>query len=207
MIPILILLISLSLDTFVMSFAYGANGLKISLSKQVIIALVSSSILIVSLFLGGMLQRIFPQNIALFICVAILFTLGSYQLIKTFLKTYLSRKPHTRNTFSFHWLGVYFNISLSIPSKTNTLSTPALLGVRDAFLLGSAISLDNIAAGFSFGLLYTAYSQVFLYAFFINLIMLALGSLSGYKLSQKIDLDLGWLSGLILILLAVTKLT
>ncbi|MGL6173899.1 MAG: manganese efflux pump, partial [Cellulosilyticaceae bacterium] len=73
--------------------------------------------------------------------------------------------------------------------------------------LGAALSLDSIAVGIGIGLLNINYLQVLILSLLINLIMLSLGNLVGYKLSQKWGVDLGWLSGLILILLAMSKIS
>lgn len=207
MLEIFLIVFSLSIDALVVSFAYGANKTKISLGQQCIITSISSSILVASIFIGGLLQKLLPSQFTAFICVFILATLGSLRLFEAFFKHYLHKKPDSCHTLGFSFLGIHFNIKASLPYSPPILKTYKVLTFKESCCLGGALSLDSIAVGIGIGLLNINYFQVLILSLLINLLMLSLGNLIGYKLSQKWGIDLGWLSGLILILLAMSKIS
>lgn len=207
LLEIFLIIFSLSIDALVVSFAYGANKTKISLSQQFIITSISSSILVASIFIGGLLQKLLPSQFTAFICIFILATLGALRLFEAFFKHYLHKKPDNCHTLGFSFLGIHFNFKASLPHASSIPKAYKTLTFKESCYLGGALSLDSIAVGIGIGLLNISYLQVLILSLLINLLMLFFGNLLGYKLSQKWGVDLGWLSGLILLLLAMSKIT
>lgn len=81
-----------------------------------------------------------------------------------------------------------------------------ILSPKEALSLAVALSLDSLAAGLGVGLSIIHPVEILLCALIVNLIVIALGSYLGKKLSERLDLDLSWLSGVLLIILAVLKI-
>lgn len=207
MLETLLIVFSLSIDALVVSFAYGTNKTKITLFHQCILTGISSSILVSSIFIGGLLQKFLPSQVTLFICITTLTSFGVIRLTEALFKGYLHHKPNAKHSFNVNILGIKLDVEASLPTQHTSPYKYKSLTLKETFALGTALSLDSIAVGIGIGLVNINYLQVLLFSICINLVMLALGNFLGYKVSQKLGLDLGWLSGVILLLLAISKLT
>lgn len=81
-----------------------------------------------------------------------------------------------------------------------------MLSAKEAVYLALALSLDGFAAGFGFGLTEINYVELIGLSFGSNLLAVFLGSTTGKCLAKLTSFDFSWLGGVILILLAFTKL-
>ncbi len=206
MLQSLLLVLSLCLDTFVASIAYGNDKIKIPVISAVLINLVCSLLLAFSLLTGYFFKDFIPYHLASLLSFLILFTLGVYRLFEVFLKKYFNKflaknKPLTFKVFDFKFvLEVYAN-----EIKADYDNSKILTG-KEAFYLGFALSLDSIAVGFGSSLGNVNYIQVLILSFFIGMISLLFGVYLGKHFRDKIDIELSWLSGVILIVLATMKI-
>ena len=69
----LLLVVALSMDAFVASFAYGAQRIKIPFSSAAIISVICTAMLAVSLLAGALLRPFLPQGLTRGLCFALLF--------------------------------------------------------------------------------------------------------------------------------------
>ena len=72
----LLLVVALSMDAFVASFAYGAQRIKIPFSSAAIISVICTAMLAVSLLAGALLRPFLPQGLTRGLCFALLFFVG-----------------------------------------------------------------------------------------------------------------------------------
>ncbi|BCZ47688.1 hypothetical protein psyc5s11_37550 [Clostridium gelidum] len=79
------------------------------------------------------------------------------------------------------------------------------LNVKESFYLALALSLDSLAVGFGSSLCNINYMEVLMLCFVIGMLCVSLGVYLGRKFSQKVHLELSWLSGVLLILLAIIR--
>ncbi|KMT23200.1 manganese efflux pump [Clostridium cylindrosporum] len=202
-----ILLVSLlCVDSFVVSFGYGTNNIKLPIKSINIITLVSSLVLGISLFLGSIISRILTPSITLAICFSILFLIGSLRLFESILKSYLRRKSINSRNYTFNIFDVKFNIDMSVAKECLDRNKTKIVGVKEAFSIALACSLDGMAIGFGAALVGINYIEVIILSFIFNTIVLILGSFIGRKINEKISLNLSWISGLLLIIIAFMKL-
>lgn len=205
MIESLILVSSLCIDTFVASIAYGTDRIKIPFYSNIIINLVCSLFLGISLCLGGLFKNFLRPEIASIFSFMLLFSLGFLKLFESFFKKYLRKcsnigAPLTFKIFDFKFiLEIYANETKADFDKSKNLT------IKEALYLAIALSLDSIAVGFGSSLISINYLQVIFLSFFIGLFCLFLGVNIGKKFIEKVDLNLSWLSGLMLILLALIR--
>ncbi|MFR0035242.1 MAG: manganese efflux pump, partial [Clostridium sp.] len=82
----------------------------------------------------------------------------------------------------------------------------AVLSPVEALSLGLALSLDSAAAGFGAGMMVTHLPLTILLSLLLNTAAVLLGSFLGRTLAKRSSLDLSWLSGLLLMGLALGKL-
>lgn len=205
MLESLLLVCSLCIDTFVASIAYGTDKIKIPFSSAMIINIVCSLFLAFSLFLGSIFKDFLNPSVATSVSFCLLFLLGVYRLFESFFKKYIRKYsnigvPLTFKVFDFKFvLEIYANEIKADYDKSKVLNC------KEAFYLAVALSLDSLAVGFGSSLGSVNYVEVVILSLIIGLCSLLLGSYLGSKFAQKANINLSWLSGAILILLAFIR--
>lgn len=206
MIESLLLVLSVCIDTFVASIAYGTNKIKIPLISAVIINFIGSIVLGLSLFLGGFIKDFLPGYLPIILSFSILMILGIYRLFEGLCKNFIQNKkkldkPLTIKIFDMNFvLQVYADETKADFDKSKTLSA------KEAFYLAFALSFDSLAVGFGSSLAGGGYITTILLCFVIGMIAILFGVFLGKTIKEKSNLNLSWLSGVILMILAVTKL-
>lgn len=202
-----ILLVSaLSMDAFVASFAYGTSKIKIPFKSAMTINLVCSSILAIALFMGSIISKYIPSVFTTSICVTVLLMLGLTKLFDSTLKAILNKSGTLSRDVSFKLFDFRFFLRVCLDSTEADIDHSYELSPKESVSLSVALSLDGLAAGFSTGLMVTNYIQIILFSLAINIVAVLLGCAIGNKVAQKSELNLSWLSGATLILLAFLKL-
>lgn len=174
-----ILAAALSIDAFGAGFAYGISKTKIPLISGGITAGISSLMLILSILAGNAIGQLVPSGLTEEVCFCILFLLG---VVKLFQKT--GKKEAQK----------------ADRNGDKRLSPP------EAAVLGFALSVDSIAAGVGVGIQSGCLPETFCISLAAGAAAIYCGSGMGSLLSEKSRMDLSWLSGALLILLAVMKL-
>ena len=206
MLESLLLVFSLCVDAFVASFAYGTNKIKIPVVSNIILTSISTLFLMLSIALGSLIHGLISEKLAHIICFIILFLLGFLRVFEGFLKNYLNKKalsPHNIEVTLFNFklvLNVYADVTLADLDHSKSLST------KEALYLGTALSLDSLIVGFGAALAPISFLQITLFSIIFNFFAIAIGAFIGSKCAEKLDIDLSWLSGLILMILALLKI-
>lgn len=144
---IILLVLTLSVDAFVASIAYGNNEIKIPLSSILIINLVCSLFLGLSVFLGSSIKKFLPDNLATLLSFSILILLGIYYLLESFVKSYLRNKTKDKN-LKFKVFNIWIIVNVYIDETQADLDKSKNLDYKEALYLGAALSLDSLAVGF-----------------------------------------------------------
>lgn len=201
----ILLVLALSLDAFVASMAYGTNGIRIPFESIIIIDLVCAFFLSISLFLGNFLGKILPQNITIIISFLILISIGIYYLFESFIKNYLKKKKN-KNKLKLKLFNISFIIEIYIDETKADIDNSKTLNSKEALYLALALSLDSVAIGFGSGLININFIYIIFLSLIMDLIAIWSGLLLGRIFVEKSKLDLSWLAGVILIVLAILKL-
>lgn len=202
----ILLVCALSMDAFVASFAYGTSKIKIPFKSAMTINLVCSSILAIALFMGSIISKYIPSVFTTSICVTVLLMLGITKLFDSTLKAILNKSGTLSRDLSFKLFDFRFFLRVCLDATEADADHSYELSPKESFSLAVALSLDGLAAGFSTGLMVTNYAQIILFSLIINMVAVLLGCCIGNKVAQKSELNLSWLSGVTLILLAFLKL-
>lgn len=202
----ILLVLTLSLDAFVASIAYGANKIRIPYSSCLIINLVCSLLLGFSVFLGYSVKKFLPGNLAVTLSFIILLLLGIYYLLESFVKSYLKKKSQKKRKLKFKLFSIWVFIDIYVDEIQADLNHSKDLDLKEAIYLGTALSLDSLAVGFGSSLGNINYLHVISLSFLIGILALCSGLFLGKKIAQKSKVNLSWLSGIILIALAILKL-
>jgi len=178
MIEAIILTLACSVDSGVTGFAYGLDKNKIKFIYALIISIICSLFLVLSLFLGDVLSRVIPEVLTVVLSMSILLIVGMYKIFD----------------------------SLFNKKENGELKR---LSIKSACLIAVMLSIDGIAAGIGAGLLgltWLSYIVIITVSVALSTTLLLLGSLLGIKTSKRTSLNLGWISGVLLIMLAVSQL-
>lgn len=205
MLESLLLVLSLCVDALVASFAYGTNKIKIPVVSSIVLTSISTLFLMISISLGSLIHGLISETLAQTICFITLFLLGFLRIFEGLLKNYLNKKslcPHNIEVTLFNFklvLNVYADVTLA------DLDHSKVLSIKEALYLGIALSLDSLIVGFGAALAPISFVEVTFFSIIFNLLAIAIGSFIGSKCAEKLDIDLSWLSGVILIILALLK--
>lgn len=203
---LLLLIIALSADAFAASFAYGTDKVKIPAASAMTIALISDSILIVSLLVGGAIQTYIPPGVTTWLSFLILLILGLLKLFDSSVKQWIRHdRPREKELHvTFKNLRLILTI-YALPEKANTEDIE-VLSPAEAVSLGLALSLDSAAAGIGaassqFPVLLTA-----ALAFIIGIAAVYSGCALGRIISTKTKFNFSMIGGVLLLFLAFAKL-
>lgn len=206
MIESVMLVIALSIDAFVASFAYGAGKIKVPIMSAVMIDLVCTFILGVSLFLGKIIRPFIPDRATNIICFVIIFSIGVIKLFDSRLKAYIKKNNSEHKKLSFSFKNLNFIIDMYANPEKADKDVSKELSPTEAIPLALALSIDVLAVGLSAALTEINNLEIIFFSLIINIIMVLMGCFLGNKIAEKTKMDLSWVSGLILIILSILKL-
>lgn len=201
-----ILASTLSVDAFIASFAYGNTKIKIQFPTVLIISLVSSGILGIFLFLGGLVRPYLPSNLGSILCFAVLFLIGMTKILDNLMKSVIRRQGELSKNIHFSLFHLRFILNVYADPELVDVDSSKTISPMEACSLAVALSLDGMAAGFGAALGEVNGWFVFLTSFVTNAVAVMLGETLGQRTSERMGGQLSWLSGAVLIALAVGKL-
>lgn len=202
----MLLVAALSLDAFVACLAFGAEKIKVPFSSALVIDLVCTGILAVSLFLGSAASEWILPGTAAALSFLTLLALGLIRLFESFFKRLINRICANPEGVMFRFRNVRFFLQVCADSIEADSNHSKWLSPGEAVSLAAALSLDGLAAGFGAGIAAVSCGQSILFSLVFNLAAVLGGCAIGGRLARRSNLDLGWLSGFVLILLGASKL-
>ena len=197
---------ALSIDAFVASFAYATSKIKIPFKSALIINVVSTTILGIALFFGSIVSRFIQSIFTTSICFTLLLMLGLAKLFDSTLKALLGTRGSLTRNYEFKVSDFRFFLKVYIDNTAADVDHSLILSPKESFSLALALSLDGLAAGFGAGLVSANFFQIILFSLIVNIVAILGGCFIGNKIAEKTELNLSWLSGVTLILLAFLKL-
>ena len=203
----LLIVTALSVDAFVSCFAYGASRIKVPFSSAMIINLICSAILTISLLLGGFIGNWVPSEITTAICFLLLLGLGLSKIFDSAVKALIRRHQAFQRDIRFSISHLGFILSIYANPEEADRDNSRILSPSEAVVLALALSLDGLAVGFGTGMTSTEPLLVIGLSLVSDLLCILLGCFLGARFSRKLNLELNWLSGLLLMILAILKLT
>ena len=202
----ILLVLALSLDAFVASLAYGSRKIKIPFTSIIIINIVCTFLLTISILVGSIVKKILPGNTALMISFTILMLLGVYYLFEGVTKAYLEKKINGKEKIKLKIFDVWFIVNIYFDETKADYDHSKDLDSKEAIYLAIALSLDSLAVGFGSSLGNINYMHVIVLSLIIGIFSIWIGLLIGEKIARKSKVNLSWLAGIILIILACLKL-
>jgi len=205
----LLLVSALCLDALVAAFGYGANKIKIPFHSVLIINIICSAFLAASLFAGKAVSGFLSPTACKYICFSLLLLIGLIKLCDSFIKGYIRKKKTVSKSIRFKFFSLKFILNIYADPETADADMSKTLSMGEAAALAVALSIDSLAVGLGIGF---EGANHWIYAVMVALSLVTgvaaviFGCFLGKKIAQKTPLNLSWLSGVILIGLAVSKL-
>lgn len=205
MLESLLLVSSLCIDSFVASIAYGTSKIRIPFISKIIINLVCTITLACALLIGSIFKSFLPNNLPIVLGFLLLMALGIYRLFESIFKSYITKRSKSDTPLTFKLFDFQFILQVYADEIKADFDNSKSLNIKESFYLGLALSLDSLAVGIGSSLCNINYVEVIILCFVIGLALISIGAFIGKKFAQKINLDLSWLSGALLILLAILR--
>lgn len=197
---------ALSVDAFVAGFAYGTRRIRLSRRSVLVINLICSAIVGLSLGLGSLAAVFIPAGVQRGLCFGLLFALGLIKLLDGIIRSAIRRFGNLDGRLGFSLFSLRFVLHVYADPAAVDLDHSQTISVAEAASLALALSLDGAAVGFGAALGQASIPAVVTASLAANQISLLTGAWLGERLSRRLNMSLGWLGGVILVLLALSKL-
>jgi putative sporulation protein YtaF len=209
-ISLILFALAVSLDGFGAGLAYGMRGIVIPLHSLLAISATSSLAIAVSMICGNFIAGFIPVSVAEIIGAVILGMMGLYMLVQVWVNGGAKKSEQVPGSeemlvhFRIPTLGILVQV-LREPSKAD-LDHSGVLSVREAFLLGFALAMDAIGAGFALAVagfppLWTAL-YVGVCKFLLVMAAVRIGKFSSNNWFGK---KFSFIPGLILLMISISK--
>lgn len=203
---IFLLVLALCVDEFVASIAYGSNKIQISWKEIVLINGICSLCLCAALAFGGILDTLIPRHLTKGICVVSLMILGIVKLLDYSMKQYINRHCGIQRDIRFSFSRLCFIIRIYGNPVCADRDHSKKLSVKEAVFFALAMSIDSLIAGTLAALMQIGIWKTAAAAFGVGVLAIYAGQLLGRKIASWSEKDLSWMSGLLFLILAVTKI-
>ncbi|MEA4893467.1 MAG: sporulation membrane protein YtaF [Peptococcaceae bacterium] len=196
----------LSTDAFFASFAYGTDKIRIPLLSAAIISGVCSGLLAISLFFGTVVRSLLPPHLLTAVCVCLLLLLGVARLCESLIKNHIKNRKDQHKKISFSMGSLNFILCIYADPKEAAREHSRSLSPAEAFSLALALSLDSLSVGFGAALAQINCLQTVFISLAMGFAAVKGGELLGRRIAESFSWDLSWLSGVLLIVLALMRL-
>ncbi len=203
---LILLIIALSVDAFAAGFAYGADKVKIPPLSAIIVALISDVLLILSLFIGNLFKAYIPPALTVALSFLILFALGTVKLFDSSIKKKIRENRFHRKELHVTLKNLRFILTVYAQPKEANTTDVEVLSPTEALSLGLALALDSAAAGLGAASGEYSLPLTALLTFLIGIGAVSGGCTLGRKLSSKSDFNFSIIGGVLLLVLAFSKL-
>ena len=190
MIQILLLLTVFSLDTLLVSIAYSIKKINISYTSAFIISFISSISLLFALIIGNLFKIFLTPNISNIIGFIFLLILGIHNIFQEKIKNKISKYDNKM-------------VEIYLDETKADLNNSKNLNYKEAILLSIILSIDSLIGGISISFMNHNIIFIIVYLLALNVCFLKLGNYLFKKLDRILNLNTSYISGIILIILAI----
>ncbi len=206
MIESILMVLAISLDSFVIGIACGTKDIKLPKKVIIIINIICTAFLAVSIFLGNVVRKILPGKSASIISFFILLILGVYYIFDSLLNTLIEKRNMRNKKIEFEFFNINIIIDIVVDGTKADINKSGDIDFKESIYLALALSLDALGVGFGSSLGVVDCKQILITFFIFNMIAIFGGLYIGSKFISRIKLNISWISGLILIFLGLIKL-
>lgn len=204
--PVLLFMLAVSIDSLSAGFSYGTSKVRIKPLAAAFLVLIPSISITLMTRVGAFLFSFLPANVLSIFSFLILLFLACEKLIESLIRHLAGKYPNIVGNWAYKikQVNIIFTIYFS-PEDANKEDVQ-VLSAKEAFFLSLALSLDSIFTSMAFSCQVPSLLFFFLLAVLFHFLLFSAGFLFGLFVSKKFSIDLSWLSGLFLLMLAVYTL-
>lgn len=205
--PILLFLIAVSIDSVTAGLTYGTANVRIKPAAYALLICVPAAFITLSNEFGILLFSFLPKDALPILSFVVFFLLASGKLLESLIRHLARKYPSLAKNWGLKikQVNIIFTVYLS-PEDANKEDTQVLTA-KEALLLSLALSLDSILVGMAFNIVTIPLPLLFSTAAFMNYLFFSAGYGIGRTVSSRSHVDLSWLSGVFLLLLALLSLS
>lgn len=197
-ISLLALAFAVSIDGFAAGLAYGIRKIKITSGSLILIGVTSALAIWFSMSMGRLMTVVISPGFAEILGGIILVTLGCWLIVQN-LNINLKKRNSKVNSKEYY----RFQEIISEPAKADIDGSGVISG-KEALILGIALAMDAMAAGFGASLIGFHSLMTPLFVGACKLLLIPLGIKLGKDISSMVtNSAIVYLPGCILILLGV----
>lgn len=203
---LLLFLVAVSLDSLTAGFSYGTGRVHIKALSLLLLACVPALFVTAAGGLGEIVGSLLPSGVLPFLSFFLLAAIGIAKLLESLIRSIARKYPSLMGNWGcqIKQINIIFTVYLS-PEEANRTDLQ-VLSAKEALLLSLALSLDSVLVGMAFPAADIPRLTLFCSAAFFNLLLFITGCILGRLLTRMLRIDLSWLSGLCLLLLALRAL-
>ena len=201
-----VLVSALAIDAFACSFGYGVSKIKIPFKSVMVINAVCTTLLAIGLFLGVTINHFLPEEAAGWLAFVILFGLGIFKIFDSLIKRAIRKNNGVNKNFKFSFFNLAFIFTVYADPEEADVDHSKDLSPREAMPLAIAVGLDGLSVGIGIGITMINPLLILGLSLFTDIIAVILGAYFGNKLARKINWDLSWLAGAVLIIIAILEI-
>lgn len=201
MLQVFLLIFSLSIDSLMAGFSLGINRIHIPIKYLFLLNGIGAFLLFVSISFGTYFESYVSTSFAHFFSTILFLILGISKLLEGFFHRLTSKERKMKLQFS----QVEFIFHIYAHPEVSDMDLSKYISCKEAFCLGLALSLDNLAIGVGIGLLNIPSILVTILSFFVGTFLITIGHLIGMRICKNQNVETAWLSGFLLIALAFLK--
>ena len=195
MVKSFLLTIAVCTDSFAASVGIGGAGIKVPLRSAVVISLVGTFFLTASAAASEALKLCINSELFGVLSFGLLLGLGIFNLFQNFFKEMILKSPRFGGEKTSP-AKLFFDGTAADADNSKSIS------VKEAFALSVSLSADSVVTGISSGSLELNLPLLSAVCFLTGIPAVILGVQLGKKLHSALKINLGWLSGAVLIVLA-----
>jgi len=199
------LVFALGIDALVCSFSYGVNKIRIPFKSMIVINIITLLLLAFGIVIARILGEFLPPIFIYVLSFLILFILGLSKIFEGAIKRLIRRGEGSRN-FNFSMFNLGFVLQVYAQYELADSDESKELSVWEAIPLGAAVGFDGLSVGLSIGLMQLNVGLLLIMSFVVGVACVAIGDYLGRTLSKKTTFDFSFVSGLILILIAILSI-
>ncbi len=198
MLKIILLIIAVCTDCFAAAIGIGAAGIRIPFRSAVTISFAGALFLTCSVAFADVVKLAVPEEVCGAVSFILLISLGLFNLFQNFFKGLVKRRKK-RSSEKPTAAELFFDGAAADADNSKSIS------VSEAAALSVALSADSLVTGVGAGLGETDLPLLGTAAFAAGLIAVAAGQYLGRRLVSTFKINMGWLCGAALIILAFLK--
>jgi putative sporulation protein YtaF len=197
----ILLTLIVCVDIYFVAVNYGVQGIRIPALSAIVIGIVGAGMLGLSLAVSRLLTLFIPTELCSLIGFFMLTAIGIITIFKSIMRVVVRRLTE-RGDICVKMNSIGLGIRLYLDDTYADEDKSKELSVREAITLAAVLSLDSIATGINSGFLQVGIIRTSIFALVMGVMAINLGVLTGKRLSE-LKYDFSWLSGIMLIILAV----